>query len=98
MGYKLVILPRAQQEIIEAFDYYNKISRTVLEAFNTDLEDVYQSLEKNPFYHLKYKNLRGIPFKKFPFLIFFSVEEAEKKVYIYSVFHTSQNPESYPNR
>lgn len=98
MVYKLVILPRAQQEIIDAFDYYNKISKTVLNAFNRDLEDVYQSLESNPFYQLKYKNLRGIPFKKFPFLIFFSVEEAEKKVYIYSVFHTSQNPKSYPNR
>lgn len=98
MGYKLVILPRAQQELIDAFDYYNKISVTVLKAFNSDLEDVYQSLEKNPFYQLKYKNLRGVPFKKFPFLMFFSIEEIEKIVYIYSVFHTSQNPETYPNR
>jgi len=97
MGYKLVILPRAQQELIDAFDYYNKISRIVLKAFNSDLEEVYKSLEKNPFYQLKYKNLRAIPFKKFPFLLFYSIAEAEKKVYIYSIFHTSQNPESYPN-
>ncbi len=98
MSYKLVILPRAQQEIIDAFDYYDKISRTVLGAFNRDLEEVYQSLEHNPFYQLKYKNLRAIPFKKFPFIMFYSIEESEKIVYIYSVFHTSQNPKSYPNR
>lgn len=98
MGYKLVILPRAQQELIDAFVYYNKVSITFLRAFDADLGDVYQSLEKNPFYQLKYKSLRAIPFKKFPFIMFYSIEETEKKVYIYSVFHTSQNPENYPNR
>jgi len=96
MSYKLIILDRAQEEIDEAYDYYSKISSGVLRSFDEHLEKVYQSLEANPFYEIRYEKLRALPFKSFPFVVFFKVDERSKTVYIYSVFHTSQNPEKYP--
>ena len=97
MSYSLVIPERAQEEIDEAYEYYSEISHGVMKSFDHQLEQVYQSLETNPFFQFRYKNLRALPFKSFPYLIFFSVDEQEKIVYIYSIFNTNQDPHKYPN-
>lgn len=97
MSYSLVILERAQEEIDEAYEYYSEISYGVMKSFDHQLEQVYQSWETNPFFQFRYKNLRALPFKSFPYLIFFSVDEQEKIVYIYSIFNTNQDPHKYPN-
>jgi mRNA-degrading endonuclease RelE of RelBE toxin-antitoxin system len=88
MAYSLTILPQAAFEIQKAFEYYELISDNTLSKFNNQLEEVYQNLEKNPFYQVRYKHLRAIPFKLFPYLLFFDVDQENKIVYIYSVLHT----------
>jgi mRNA-degrading endonuclease RelE of RelBE toxin-antitoxin system len=98
MAYNLTILPKAQEEILKAFEYYEHISLSVLTNFDNQLEEVYKNLEKNPFYQVRYKHLRAIPFKSFPFLVFFDVDQDNNIIYIYSVFHTSQDPSKYPVR
>lgn len=97
MAYNLTILPKAQEEIQKAFEYYEQISVSVLANFDNQLEEVYQNLEKNPLYQVRYKHLRAIPFKSFPYLLFFDVDQENNTIYIYSVFHTSQNPNKYPS-
>lgn len=97
MSYNLVILDSAQEELGKAYQYYAEISTSVLQSFDYQLEQVYQSLETNPFYQFRYKDLRAIPFKSFPYMLFFSIDKQEKTVYIYSVFNTHQNPDKYPN-
>ncbi|MDQ0478104.1 type II toxin-antitoxin system RelE/ParE family toxin [Chryseobacterium gotjawalense] len=97
MGYNLVILNRAQEEIDQAYEYYSEISYSVMKSFDEQLELAYQSLEINPFFQFRYKNLRAIPFKSFPYILFFTIDEEEKLVYIYSVFNTNQDPQKYPN-
>ncbi|QBO58332.1 type II toxin-antitoxin system RelE/ParE family toxin [Chryseobacterium salivictor] len=97
MGYNLVILNRAQEEIDQAYEYYSEISYSVMKSFDEQLELAYQSLEINPFFQFRYKNLRAIPFKPFPYILFFTIDEEEKLVYIYSVFNTNQDPQKYPN-
>lgn len=96
MSYNLVILDKAQEEINEAYEYYLEISFSVMNSFDKQLEKVYQSLEINPFFQFRYKKLRALPFKSFPYMVFFDIDEEEKTVYIYSVFNTNQNPEKYP--
>lgn len=50
MSYSLVIPERAQEEIDEAYEYYSEISYGVMKSFDHQLEQVYQSLETNPFF------------------------------------------------
>lgn len=96
MNYNLVILEQAQEDINQAYEYYSEISLSVLQSFDGQLERVYQSLEINPFFQFRYKKLRALPFKSFPYMVFFDINEQEKAVYIYSVFNTNQDPEKYP--
>ncbi len=96
MDYKLVILDQAQEEINRAYEYYAEISLSALQSFDNQLEQVYQRLETNPFFRFRYKGLRALPFKSFPYMAFFTIGEQEKSVYIYSVFNTYQDPQKYP--
>ena len=97
MNYNLVILDKAQEEINEAYEYYLEISFSVMNSFDKQLEKVYQSLETSPFFQFRYKKLRALPFKSFPYMVFFDIGEEEKTVYIYSVFNTNQDPQKYPD-
>jgi mRNA-degrading endonuclease RelE of RelBE toxin-antitoxin system len=96
MVYKIVILPQANKELVVAYKYYANISIQVLKAFDKELQYVYQCLERNPFYPIRYKTLRGIPFKKFPYLVFYHLDNQRNLVFVYSVFHTAQNPKKCP--
>jgi mRNA-degrading endonuclease RelE of RelBE toxin-antitoxin system len=96
MAYNLTILPQAQEEIQKAFEHYGLLSVSALTNFDNQLEEVYRNLEINPFYQVRYKHLRAIPFKSYPFLVFFDVDQDNNTIYIYSVFHTSQSPSKYP--
>jgi len=96
MAYKIKILDRAQEEINDAYLYYSKFSFSALKHFNDELDEVYSRLEQNPKFQIRYKNLRALPFKSLPFLVFFSIDEAEKIVKIYSILNTYQNPKKYP--
>ena len=92
MAFSLFILPQAELDIEKASDYYAEFSVEAVVNFYNQLEDVYQNLETNPFYQVRYKGLRAIPFKSYPYLVFFNVNQDKNCVYIYSVFNTYQSP------
>ncbi|MFK7115676.1 type II toxin-antitoxin system RelE/ParE family toxin [Flavobacterium oreochromis] len=91
MAYSLFILPQAQLEIENAYEYYSQFSASAVANFDQQLEEVYQNLETNPFYQVRYKHLRAIPFKSFPFLVYFNIDQENNIVHIYSVFNTYQS-------
>ena len=93
MAYRLLILPQAEEEIDKAYEYYSQISELTVINFDNQLEEVYQNLELNPFYQVRYKGLRAIPFKSYPYLVYFNIDQEQKTVYIYSVFNTYQSPD-----
>jgi plasmid stabilization system protein ParE len=95
MDFNLVISPLAELDIAEAYAHYADISFEVLSNFDKEIEVVYQILEKNPFFKIRYKNVRGLPLKNFPYIIFYTLDELDKNVEIRSVFNTNQHPKKY---
>lgn len=92
MGYSILLDPRAVQEIREAMDYYNEQQAGLGQRFETELNKHLQKLQKNPFYRIRYDNVRCMPVKKFPYLVHFSVDETNNQISIHAVFHTSRAP------
>lgn len=70
MDYELRISPQALEEINQAFDYYSKISEEVAFNFHEELEKVLDTLEFNPHFQIRYKEIGAIPFYIFPYLVF----------------------------
>lgn len=97
MNYKIIISPIASKNIEDALGYYiEKVSKKVAVTFLEDFRTTYKALQKNPLYQFHDNNYRFLPFKKFPYIAFFIVDEPSKTVFLNAVFHTSQNPEKYP--
>lgn len=95
--FEIIVEPRAKFEIENAFNYYClEVSDIVGLKFLEDFYESFQILEINPYFQKRYLSYRVFPFSRFPYIFIYYISEEEKKVYIESVFHTSQDPKNYP--
>lgn len=88
MDFNFKFLPIAEENIEEATDYYAKISLKVLKNFNKQLDLSISRIIGNPYFQKRFKSVRSLPVKKFPYIIFYEINEDEKMIYILSVFCT----------
>jgi toxin ParE1/3/4 len=98
MKYSIVFQPRAILEIQNSVDYYDEQQLGLGETFYNEVFEYVESIVINPFYKIHSGNIRILPLKKFPFVIFYWIDELEKKAYVEAVFHTSQNSNKYPRK
>jgi len=96
MPYKVVISPIAKKNVKESVDFYCKYAPPKIAAnFVVEYERALSTLKKNPHFRVYYRDFRGYPFKKYPYIIFYQINEDEKIVLVKAVFHTSQDPGKY---
>ena len=96
MAYKTIVSPRAQSEIEDAIDYYALYSTETPIHFISILKKAYQTLETNPFFKVCYKNVRALKLKRFPYSLFYIIDENMGIVRILSCFHNKRNPDKRP--
>jgi plasmid stabilization system protein ParE len=96
MVYKIIVSPRAQKEIENAIDYYALYSSDAPLNFITALKDVYNSLRTNPFFRVRYKNVRALKIKHFPHSLYFIINENQNTIRVLSCFHNKRNPNKRP--
>lgn len=79
----------------KTIDYYNSKQNGLGKRFGSEVIKTSKKLEKNPYFQIRYDNIRCVPIKKFPFMIHFLVQEELKKVRIYAILHTSLDPDQF---
>ncbi len=93
MKYYFQLTPKAKNEFINAYDYYEEKVKGLGEKFRKEVYHFISLIIINPFhYPLKTKKQREVVLKKFPYLILFRIEESTKTIYVSSIFHTKRNP------
>jgi plasmid stabilization system protein ParE len=92
MVYKIIVSPRAQKEIENAIDYYALYSTQAPVNFIAVLKEAYATLETNPFFMVRYKNVRALKLKRFPHSIYFEINENQNTIRVLSCFHNKRNP------
>ena len=91
MDYSIEIRPLATLEILEAYDWYEEQSEGLGFRFLNELEFFYESLFRNPnTYGYFKKPVREGKINHFPYTVVYEV--FDKKIVVYSVFMSSQNP------
>ena len=98
MKYKIKIEPEANQDIQETINWYNERQKGLGRKFHNEIKNYFKHLKFNPFYEIRYDNVRCITIKKFPYTIHFTVNEVDNTVIVRAIFHTSRNPEIWKNR
>ena len=95
--HKIKVEPKAKDDLREAVAYYisvapPKIAKNFLKEY-TSIKDFI----KNHPYQRKYRGeLRGVIMKKYPYIVFYKVNDTEKQIIIKGIFNTYQDTSRYP--
>lgn len=92
---KLYYTDRAKDDVELAFLWYEKQRRGLGFEFLDCLENAIKSIQETPeMYQIYYSIFRGSIIRRFPFSVFYSIEDTE--IIIHSVFDNRQDPEKRP--
>lgn len=88
---KEVLSIQAENELEDAYDFYNLISTKIGDEFLIQINNCIQSILSHPeSYPLDFETYRKAVVKKFPFVIIYT--KIDSIIFISAIFHTSRNP------
>lgn len=97
MAAELVFAPEVQQDVDEAYSWYEDRRPGLGEDFLSCVDASIQAICRMPELYTKvHEEYRRALVRRFPYAIFY--EYAGGKVFIYSIFHTSRDPKKWRSR
>lgn len=83
-----------RDEVSHAYQYYQNQKPKLGDTFLEALDDIFNQIIDNPnLYPVDFEQVRKALLQKFPFSIYFEI--VEEQIFIYSVFHQSQDPDKW---
>lgn len=99
MAYSILITPAATNHIEEATAYYMEhASKKVALKFLQDYKKAVADILKVRYFQVFYLNFRGRMLTKFPYIVFYTLDDEQELIIIKAVFHTAQTPQKYPHK
>lgn len=91
MDYRLALSQQAEQAIDLAALWYDQQSKGLGDKFVFAVDHAFHAIQSNPLlYGFRRKELRGYHMRKFPYIIFFIVQN--DKIFVTTILHTSRKP------
>lgn len=95
MIYKLILKPRAENDLAEGIEWYESKQKGLGLKFINHIESYFEKILENPFgYELKNFPFREAFVGRFPYVIIYEFTETE--IIVYSIFNTYRNPKNKP--
>jgi len=92
---KLRYTDRAKGDLELAFAWYERQRRGLGFEFLDCVENTVKLIFENPkMCRMYYSDFRGSVIRRFPFTVFYTIEESE--IVVHSVFDSRQNPDERP--
>ena len=93
MALNIVYYDEIIQDVKEAKTWYKQQKKGLELRFSNAIRETITAIETNPFeYSIRYKSSRIAFSKVFPYRIHFFIDEANNKIVIFAILHTSMNP------
>ena len=93
----LIILPGAEQDVAEAYVWYEDQELGLGEEFLRCVDACIHFIRRNPeMYRLVHEGYRRAVVRRFPYVVFY--EYSNNVIIVYSVFHCSQDSKKWRNR
>jgi plasmid stabilization system protein ParE len=97
--YKVRIDPEALSDIQEITDWYNNQLPELGKRFQTTAIRQINTLHTNPqIYAIRYREIRCMIVKKFPYLVHFYINEEATSVEVLAVISTDRNPKIWTEK
>ncbi len=91
MALKLIIKPAAEDEILEAIQWYDQQREGLSLELLQSIDDVLERIKKNPeYFQERYREIRIVFTKRFPYGIHYTVEK--DTIHVHAVLHTKRKP------
>jgi len=98
-SYQIRMKVEALKDLNSAVDWYNEQKRNLGIKFQQQVVKQINSLKTNPQGHSTvFTNVRCLVIKQFPFVVHYTVNDSQKMVDIFSVFHTNRDPDILDKR
>jgi|ERR1019366_3761944 plasmid stabilization system protein ParE len=92
-----ILLPPAKRDVKKAHEWYEDQKPGLGDIFLERVEECLAAIRRSPkAFQPVAKDARRAIVKQFPYVVFYRIEG--KTIFVYSVFHTSQNPQKWMNR
>ena len=97
MAVSLIVAPEAEEDVADAYGWYESRRVGLGEEFLTSLDACLEAIRRAPEMHpMVHKNYRRGLLRRFPYAVFY--EHAVGVVTVFAVFHTSRDPDKWRQR
>lgn len=99
MSYTFVNRPKVNSDILNIVDYYKEINPQLPKEFLNRIKEAKIYIEKSPLgFQIKYREVRTVLLKQFPYHIHYIIDEPKKLVVVLAIIHSYKNPLDYSGR
>ena len=99
MTYSLNFSLAAQNDVIDSIHWYNNEKENLGFEFYLYVDQKIKLLAKNPLhFSIRFNHIRASKVTRYPYLIYFKIDEKRSSIIILGVLHTSRNPNIIKNR
>lgn len=99
MSYSFVNRPTVKDDLKDALDYYKNINPELANQFLFRVREAKIYIARSPLgFQIKYKNVRTLLLKQFPYHIHYIVDDTKKQITILAIIHAYKNPLNYLSR
>ncbi len=97
MSWELIIEPKAEAEMADAFDWYETRVRGLGFEFLRTVDALLHSIARRPRqYPVVYKDIHRALTRRFPYEVFFVIDRTQ--IVVVAVFHAKRNPREWRER
>ncbi|MPZ12853.1 MAG: type II toxin-antitoxin system RelE/ParE family toxin [Chloroflexi bacterium] len=97
MAADLIVAPEVEQDLVEAYAWYEDRRIGLGEEFLSCIDACIEAIRRTPKLHTPiHENYRRGLVRRFPYLVFY--EYVEGTVIVYGVFHASRDPDKWRQR
>jgi plasmid stabilization system protein ParE len=100
MSYTIIFVPEANDDLTDILGWYSVESTPeTKKRFIEDVSKTLKGLEKSPkSYSIRLKNARCAVLKKYPFNIYYWVDDFDSTVNVLAILHQRRNPSIWKQR
>ena len=99
MNFEVISEPVVETDLNDIVKYYDSINPKLTDRFLLQFANTEIRISNLPFgFQIKYKNVRTIQLRKFPFIVHYFLNEPQKQAVIIAVTHSRKKPTDYTLR
>ncbi len=99
MKYSVIVTDDGDYDVEQAMDWYENKQKGLGKKYLNSFTNSIKLLIKNPFaFAVIFMEIRKVNTKRFPYSLFYQIDEKQNVVVVFAVIHSSRSDEAWKER